>query len=195
MAIWQLRGTSFHPPLSLLSPASNQSLFICLTPPPAPLSLHLSPVPISLPYSWLWASSHAQFLNLDALPFLSLNPSAKLHPSCGTQNMRIWGTCLFTLCVFWCRDLKVTLFKDTNEMHQNWTKAVHFWDVLPSKAKLMLLCQGKGHDMLSPQCHQFVFHTSVSCSVSCSTQKRSVVKLSATCDFTFWLHSSSHTIN
>lgn len=77
-----------------LSPlASNQSLFIFLTPPP--LCLLLSPVPISLPCSWPWVPSHAQLVNLHALPPLPVHVS-KLH---WRGDSSAWNVGFKTMCL------------------------------------------------------------------------------------------------
>ncbi len=83
--------------LSLSPLASNQSLFIFLTPPLSPL---LSPVPISLPCSWPWVPSHAQLLNSHALPPLPMHVS-RLHWGV-TAAHEMWDSkgCVLALCGF-----------------------------------------------------------------------------------------------
>lgn len=129
MAIWQFRSTSHGSSslLSLLSPPISLFLSFSL------LLLLLSPC-FSLQFP-----SPSLVHGRGCLPTLSSwtcvpslhspNMSANYiegwlqRMKCGILN---YGSRLYVGspgCVFWCRDLKVTLFEDSNEMQENWAKA------------------------------------------------------------------------
>lgn len=50
------------------------------------------------PCSWLWVPSHAQRLNLHALPLLPVVSANALRDDCGAWNVRSWVMCL---CFIW----------------------------------------------------------------------------------------------
>lgn len=141
MAIWQFRSTS-HGSSSLLSPLS----------PPISLFLSFSLLLLLSPCFSLQFPSPSLVHGRGCLPTLSSwtcvpslhypNLSANYiegwlqRMKCGILKDVSWLYVGSPGCVFWCRDLKVTLFEDSNEMQENWAKASPFEIKLLSKAAL-----------------------------------------------------------
>lgn len=113
-----------EPSLSLLSPPISPFLSFPLLLPSPSFSLRFpSPSLVHVCGGLPTLSSCPSLQNMSE----SYTEGWLQRMKCEIQNDESWLSASWQGCVSWCRDPKVTLFEDSNEMQQNWARAP-LWD-------------------------------------------------------------------